>query len=228
MTELPEYAVNRVSGERFINPRSGLLVRGLPTMPPADALDLLQQKLAQATVLYENEGDSGRTGGYRAIIEVIQYLSSQGFPPGALSPLMGIAAAFCDADEGVQPPMFKPNRRHGAPPKPKEIGEFEQYLAVIVECCIRHYRDRVKAYPFKADALREAARLIQQSRHKLKISTRRLEEIRERVRQVTSGSFDRALFDDHVSAATRIGDPLSYASRLIDHPSLTRPPYFST
>lgn len=205
-------------GSVDVSPREGLLRRNPATKSRVAALDDVHRQLAAATVLFEMHGDSGRTGAYRALVDVVNYFAELGVPRASLLPLSAIAAALVDADRGVQSPIFKPDRvKGGRPPKAVFEDLLDQQLAVVMECCVRHHRDVVRARPFLPPAAREAAKIVNSSPLSCSVTPVQMREIRERVVQLPVGHSGRLQFDELLDSAVARSAPLEWAKLLVQN-----------
>jgi hypothetical protein len=212
----PHYLVDEATGDVTINPRAKLLTRQAPTMGPFNALERVHEELAVATELYENHGDGGKAGAFKAVIAVIEYFASRGIPRATLSPLTAIIVAMVDADQGVQSPIFKPFRKGGgAPPSSNEQLSFEGLLAVVTECCVRHCKAEGKR-PYIEPGARMAESMIRKSRWGIDPGFIRLREIRERISTADKDSPDRSNFDLFMSSTFAETTPLDYAKAMLN------------
>lgn len=209
-----EYTADRDSIR--VRPRDGLVRRLTPTEDSQTALKKVHEQLAAATVLFERHNDSGRVGVFRAITDVIDYFSSQGIPRAALLPLSVVAAALVDAERGTENALFKPSRAGARPLNPVMQSYFEEVLAVVTECCVRHERSKGSC-PFVEPGTKLAAKLVNESRHGTKVTHKQLREIRERVSQFRPGSSQRMQFDTLLDSQVAKDRPLEWAKSLIQH-----------
>lgn len=228
-TSAPNYAVNQTTGEIRIRPRDKLLER-LPTTASRNAaFDLLHERLAVATEFFQHHGDGGRYGVYRAMGDLIDYLTSRGIPHATIRPIEAVMASIVDADNGTASPIFEPSRnpKGGTPRKPVMKLEFEGKLAIVMECCVRHCRAEGKR-PFVEPAARMAAGLINESTWPVRVTARELVELRERVQQRKRGfSPDRMEVDQSMSGEVAQSNPLEWAKRLLAHEWVNPPPKIS-
>jgi hypothetical protein len=220
----PNFTHDQVTGTVRFRPREKLLERQPITEGRIAAFDKVHEKLAVATELYEHFGDGGKSGAYRAVIDVIDYFSSRGIPYSALAPLQAIAQAIVDADQGTSSPIFKPNRRGGGAP-PKSAGQlsFEGQLAVVMECCVRHYKSEGKR-PFLKPASIMAARLIKKSNWPVSPSAVNLREIRERISRKERLAPDRVTYEALIGSPLAETAPLDYANALLKNEHVIAPP----
>jgi hypothetical protein len=225
----PEYR-HDAEGLRII-PRPMLLTREKPATDAETAVEALHLRLAGATVLFDSNGDEGRAGVFASIVAVNEFLSEQGIPTAAYLPLVAIMAALADADIGRASPMFAtPKGRRGNAPKAQLDDDFEQFLAVITECCVQHQKG-IGARPFVEPATRQAASLINGSplRRQLArgVTRKQLRELRERVQGCRSGDSRRVTYDELTDARELMRDnPLGYAKALVAHPWVSVPQSF--
>lgn len=210
MFKPPEYT-NLGGGRLDINPRQQLLARRRGAIDPIVALDDLHQKLATATVIYEQHGDGGRAGAWRALTAVIDALRTQGLPVAALLPLSDLAIAMHDADRGISTPLLDVKRGRGKPPKSSRSSYADEFLAVIMECCVRIKREQGTASYLEA-ASRMAAKLVAEAQPKARVSTTRMREVREMVSQLKPGDPKRQVFDDFLREAAEAAEAASLLS----------------
>lgn len=203
-----------------------LLIRSAPTQPYDIALNEAQAQLAIAKAIFEQKGDGGALGVYNAILSVTDFFASQGLPRALLSPLSAVAEAMIDADQGASNPLLqrRGTKKIGAPVAP--IGQLliEGQLAVITECCVRHFKQE-GAWPYLEPAAAEASRLVKQSDWPIDPTSTNMREIRERVRGlVGAGAPDRIVYDMLLSTGGATKAPLEYAKRLLTSPLTERFP----
>ena len=205
------------TGRAEVNPRDGLLRRLEPTADPDVALDGVQMKLAIATELYESLGDDGRAGTYRALIDVVEYFTSLGFPHATLLPIATAASAIVDAEDGVESKTFRPSRnsKGGKPRKAAQSQAFEGLLAVVTECCVLHLKAQGKR-EFLDEASQLAAKLVNESPLSIRVTAARMREVREAVKQSTKG-IARDAFDTQMAGTIIRHIPLEYAKSLVSH-----------
>ena len=218
-TTAPNYAMDQATGDIRIRPREKLLERLPATASRNAAFDLLHERLAVATEFFQHHGDGGRYGVYRAMGDLIEYLTSRGIPHATIRPIEAVMAAIVDADNGTASPIFEPTRtpKGGTPPKPVMQLEFEGKLAIVMECCVRHCRLEGKR-PFVEPAARLAAKLINESTWPIRVTARELVELRERVQQRKKGfSPDRMEVDQSMSSEVARSRPLDWAKILLSH-----------
>lgn len=228
-TGAPNYAIDDATGDIRIRPREKLLERLPVTVPRGEAFDLLHERLAVATEFFQHHGDGGRYGVYRAMSDLITYLSDRGIPRATLRPMEAVMAAIVDADNGVANPIFEPKRtpRGGKPRKTVYQLEFEGKLTIIMECCVRHCRG-LGMWPYVAPAAQMAAKMVNESGWPLKVTARELEELRERVWQEKNGSSpDRMELDQSMSSRVAREMPLEWAKLLLSHEWVNAPPKLS-
>ena len=203
-------------GEKLeINPRAELLERRAPRTSPAEALELLHEKLAIDTVVYESHGDGGRAGAWRALTDVIDYLRDQGLPLASLLPLSGMATAMADGERRVSSPLFAVERSPGKPPKPIAETIVDQFLAVVMECCARHYRDAKGVSSFLGPASRHAANIINASANCPRITAKRLLELRETISEKPTKDIGRETFDLLMREASKSPSSLQWAEGFV-------------
>lgn len=215
----PNYAVDQATGDVRIRPREKLLERLPATASRNAAFDLLHERLAVATEFFQHHGDGGRYGVYRAMSDLIKYLTSRGIPHATIRPIEAVMAAIVDADNGTASPIFEPTRtpKGGTPPKPVMQLEFEGKLAIVMECCVRHCRSEGMR-PFIEPAARLAAKLINESTWPIHVTARELVELRERVQQRKKRfSPDRMEVDQAMSSEVARSKPLDWAKILLAH-----------
>jgi hypothetical protein len=215
----PNYTVDQATGDVRIRPREKLLERLPATASRNAAFDLLHERLAVATEFFQHRGDGGRYGVYRAMSDLIDYLTSRGIPHATIRPIEAVMAAIVDADNGTASPIFEPTRtgKGGSPPKPVMQLEFEGKLAIVMECCVRHCRAEGKR-AFVEPAARLAAKLINESTWPIRVTARELVELRERVQQRKNGSSpDRMEVDKSMSSEVARSRPLDWAKVLLAH-----------
>lgn len=218
-TSAPNYAVDQANGDVRIRPREKLLERLPATASRNAAFDLLHERLAVATEFFQHHGDGGRYGVYRAMADLIEYLTSRGIPHATIRPIEAVMAAIFDADNGTSSPIFEPSRtaKGGTPRKSVMQLEFEGKLAIVMECCVRHCRAEGKR-PFVDPAARLAAKLINESTWPIRVTARELIELRERVQQRKKGfSPDRMEVDQSMSSEVARSRPLDWAKILLAH-----------
>lgn len=225
----PSYAVDPISGDLRIWPRERLLERLPVTASRNTAFDLLHERLAIATEFFQHHGDGGRYGVYRAMADLIEYLTSRGIPHAAIRPIEAVMAAIVDADNGTASPIFEPIRtpKGGTPRKSVMQLEFEGKLAIVIECCVRHCRAEGMR-PYVEPASRLAAKLINESTWPIRVTARELVELRERVQQRGKGlSPDRMEVDQSLSSEVARSNPLAWAKILLEHEWVNPPPKVS-
>lgn len=212
----PVFAVDAVRGEIVIRPRKALLDRQPATVGRVAAFDRLHKELAAATELYLHRGDGGREGVRDATVALFDYLTSRGIPPAALEPIIAVQAAIDDADRGTASAVFKPRRmpRGGKPPASDMQRAFDAKLAIVMECCVRHYKT-AKMRPYIRPAADLAADLIGKSDWPVKVTARQLEELRERIQQSPKNSVDRASVDIAFKSGLADFAPLDWAKALL-------------
>jgi len=186
-------------------------------------LDQLHQKLAAATVLFEQHADGGRAGAYRALQEIVDYFSDLGIPYATLLPFSALAAALVDADRGVESRLFKPDRKGGRPPKAALLDLMDQQFAVVMECCVWHLRDKAGKRTYLDEAARLAAKLVNESRLNCTVTAVQMREVRERIRQLRVGDAGRMQYDLLLDSPVAQADPLRWASTLMDHDWVSSP-----
>lgn len=212
------YMVNPANGDVRIRPRKKLLDRLPVTAGRNEAFDLLQEKLAIATEFFQHHGDGGRYGVYRAMRDVIQYLTSRGIPHATVRPIEAVMAAIVDADNGKASPIFAPSRNSngGKPPKAVLEREREGMLAIVMECCVRHCKAEGRR-PYLPPAAMLAAKLINESGWPTRVTARQLVELRESVQQQKSGVSPRLEVDISMSSPVAQSRPLEWAKVLLAH-----------
>lgn len=215
----PNYSIDPTTGDVRIRPREKLLERLPARTGRKAAFDQLHERLAVATEFFQHHGDGGRYGVYRAMGDLIEYLTSRGIPHATVRPIEAVMAAIVDADKGGSSPIFEPTRtpKGGTPPKSVMQLEFEGKLAIVMECCVRHCRAEGKR-PFVDPAARLAAKLINESKWSTRVTARELIELRERVQQRKKGfSPDRMEVDQSMSSDLARSSPLEWAKILLAH-----------
>lgn len=215
---LPNYSFDPSTDVIHVRPREGLLRRVPCTESRNKAFDQLHERLAIATEFFLHHGDGGRYGVFRAMGDIMEFLTSRGLPHATLEPIQAVMAAIVDADNGVSSPIFQPLRstKGGTPPKPVMQLDFEGKLAIVMECCVRQCRMEGKR-PFIAPAAQLAAKLIQQSGWPVEISPRQLVELRERIQQTSKDSADRRAVEESLSSHVAQAMPLEWAKCLLSH-----------
>ncbi len=221
----PNYALDQATGDIRIRPRERLLERLPATASRNAAFDLLHERLAVATEFLQHHGDGGRYGVHRAMFDLIEYLTSRGIPHATIRPIEVVMAAIVDADNGTASPIFEPSRlaKGGKPPKPVLQLEFEGKLAIVIECCVRHCR-KEGMRPFVEPAARMAAKLINASDWPIKVTSRELIELRERVQQTKVNSPTRQEVDIAMSSRIAQENPLRWAKEMLSHEWVNPPP----
>lgn len=219
----PEYLRNDDNGDVHIRPRLGLNGRTMSTKPRLRALEELQANLAGATVMHESHGDGGQLGAYMALNSVVDYLTALGIPPATLTPLTGIMAAFQHLRDGEQLDLFKCTPKVGAPGKSVIESQYEQVLACICECCVRHFRAKGQRR-YLEEACKAAARLANKSRLAADVSWVRMRELRERTKQLRPGSLGRVHFDILCDTGQIEVNPWLCAVFLANSDWVTKPP----
>lgn len=230
----PNYSENPDTGSITIRPRPKLLERQPPNKGRVAAFNEIHEKLAVATEFYQNHGDGGQYGVSRAINDIYDYFNDCGIPYAALEPIKAVAAAIVDAKDGVESPIFRPNRTvpegkkggSGRPRKAIEQLENEGYLAVIIECCILHCKEQ-KMRPFIKPAADQAAKLINTSNWPIKVTARELIELRERVQQTSNSSADRILLNELMNSEIAKKFPIDWANILLKHEWVNHRPELS-
>ena len=215
----PNYVVDPATGDVHIRPREKLLERLPATESRNAAFDLLHEQLAVATEFFQNYGDGGRYGVYRAMSDLIQYLTSRGIPHAAIRPIEAVIEAIVDADSGTASPIFEPVRtqKGGTPPKSVMQLQFEGTLAVVMECCVLHCKAEGQR-PYTKPAAVLAEKMIRQSSWPSSFTARKLEELRERIMQQKDRfSPDRVIFDELMSGEVVRSQPLEYARLLLSN-----------
>ena len=212
------YTIDPDTNNVRIQPREMLLDRLPPTVGRITAFDQLHEHLAVATELFQHHGDEGRTGVYRSMGYLFEYLKARGIPPATLQPLTVVMAAILDAERGTESPIFKPTRnvKGGAPPKAVLRIEFEGKLATIVECCVRHCKSEGKR-PYLKPGTQHAALLIKKSAWPESLTARGLQKLLERVKEQDRFSPDRMVYETSMSTEAARSNPLEYAKRLLSH-----------
>lgn len=224
----PVLSRDEVTGDVTVTPRSKLLERLPARAGRTAAFDEIHWRLAVATELFQENGDGGRAGVFKAVSDVIEYFSSRGIPHAALRPLEAVIAAIVDAEHGAENPVFTPIRDEtgGRPPKPFFQIEFEGKLAIVMECCVRHCRAQ-KMRPYIKPAADMAARLINASSWPGPVTAKQLTEIRERIQQSPSSSLDRITVDSSLSSPTARALPLAWAEMILSNEWVNPPPKLS-
>lgn len=200
-----------------------LLQREGVTAFRVEAFNTLAEKLAAATVLLRVWDDGGRAGVSFALSAITDYLVSRGIPFASLEPMTALRAAFVDADAGTAPKLFEVRRNAGGQRRGTEQEVFEGMVAVIVDCCVAHFRNAGQR-PYSEIAARHAAKLVNLSSVDGRaFSFREVQEIREKVRSSRQG-FSRQVFDELTSSALVKADPLKWAELLAESPQFAWPP----
>lgn len=218
----PEYQ-NNGDGRLDINPRPALLQRHPRRSAPDEAIDGLQQKLAVSTVIYEQHGDAGRAGAGRALREVIDYLRDQGLPTPALLPLFDLAVAMDELDHNVVVPLLAPKRKAGRPRKANADARTDAFLAVVMECCVRHYRDDERRHDFLEPAKQLATKMINQSALGLNVTKDRMEDVREAVTSQGTDEAARSIYDTFIRDAETNAPVLEWARAFVSTGWLPQP-----
>lgn len=227
-SDLPNYSVDPETGDIIIRPRERLLHRDDPTVSRVQALKTVHERLAADTEIFQNYGDGGRRGAYRALSHVIECLTSTGIPYATLRPLEAIMAAFSDADRGVASELFKPIRPRasggrGRPAKPSSQREFEGLLAVIAECCIQH--TKVQGHRnYKVQGIALAAKLVNASKWPTRITAGKLAKIRENVASASRKAPERWFWDATYASPGFHADPLGWAKQTLQNQLVNPPP----
>lgn len=227
-TSAPNYDVDKTTGDIRIRPREKLMERLPASASRNAAFDLLHERLAVATEFFQHHGDGGRYGVYRAMGDLIEYLTSRGIPYATTRTLEAVMAAIVDADDGVANPIFDPKRDEngGRPRKAVLQLAFEGQLGIVMECCVRHCKTLGKR-PYVKPAANLAAKLINESCWPVKVTAKQLIEIRERIQQSASNSPDRMEVDISLSSEVARAMPLEWAKILLTHEWVNAPPRFS-
>lgn len=220
----PVWEIDPITGETVIRPRKELLARERKTAGRVAAFDELHKQLAAATEEFLNRGDGGRQGVHDATCALVDYLASQGIPFPALEPLIAVQVAVVDADRGTASPIFDPNRKSagGKPPVSDMRRAFDGKMAIVMECCVQHFR-AAGARPYVGPAAQLAARMINASAWGVKVTARELEELRERIQQAGANSMDRAQVDIAFKSGVARERPLEWAKALLGE-GLVNPP----
>ncbi|MFN0045217.1 MAG: hypothetical protein ACKVOS_01965 [Sphingorhabdus sp.] len=205
------------TGEIVVHPRKGLLERQAKTASRVAAFDELHKQLAVATEVFLSLGDGGREGVYATTEALLEYLKGQGIPDAALWPLIPVQTAIVDADRGTASRLFTPSRtrKGGKPPVSDMQRAFDGQKAIVMECCVEHFRN-AKSRPYIRPAAQLAAKLINDSDWPVRVSARELEELRERISQSPKKSIDRAFVDAALKTATLKARPLEWAKALLN------------
>jgi len=202
------------SGDNPADMPSEDLLRRLPaTMNHATALKDIHYRLAHATNLIDQDE---REGVWRALNDVINYLSSQGLPMATLQPLMAVTSAIVDADRGIESAIFKPAKKSGRPPNSTSQIVNDQLLAVIAECCVRHER-ALGERDYLDRATRLAAQLVNSSKDGVRKTGAEMANVREKIRQLPANDTRRTLFDDFLDGRIVAEAPLAWARMLVEH-----------
>ena len=225
----PVWEIDPTTGDTVIRPRRELLARQRKTASRLAAFDELHKQLAAATEEFLNRGDGGCQGVYDATCALMDYLTSQGIPFAALEPLIAVQVALVDANKGVASPIFSPNRKPkgGKPPASDMQRAFEGKMAIVMECCVQHFR-AAGARPFVGPAAQLAAKMINASAWGVKVTARELEETRERIQQAGADSMDRAQVDIAFKSGVARKHPLEWATALLSEGLVNPPPKLST
>lgn len=224
----PNYALDTLTGDIRVRPRERLLDRLPPTASRNAAFDLLHERLAVATEFFQHHGDGGRYGVYRAMADLIDYLTSRGIPRATLRPLEAVMAAIVDADDNVASAIFALAKTEGGgrPRKPVMQTAFEGQVAIVMECCVQHCRAQ-KMRPYIAPAAELAAMLIRESTWPTAITAKQLIEIRERIQQAPASSPDRREVEIMMDSDVAKARPLDWAKTLLAHQWVNPPPKLS-
>ena len=204
-------------GDATIALQTDFLTRSAAIQPYDIALNEFQARLAIAKAIFEHQGDGGKAGAYKAILHVIDFFASQGFPLAILTPLSAIAEAMIDAEHGASNPLLQQRRRGKAGAPPASIGQLviEGQLAVITECCVRHFQQEGPP-PYVGPATDAAVKLVKESNWPIDPTATNMREIRERVRRlVGTQSPDRLVFDALMNTAGAKKAPLAFAKQLL-------------
>lgn len=223
--DVPSYTKDDATGDVRFHPRAKLLDRLPHSVSRVQALSYIRQKLAIATELFDHHGDGGRQGVLKAVLDVIDYFASLGVPQATLKPLSAVAEAIVDADEGNDSAIFKPKRgpMGGKPPARISQLEFEGHLATITECCVRH-RKMEGHWPFVEPGCALAAKMVNESKWPIKVTTTKLRELRERVQQSAKTSPDRIFLEKVTSSNVAMAMPLVWARLILEHDWVGPPP----
>ena len=224
----PNYRHDANSGNVIIRPRDGLLKRLPVSVGRVSAFDELHEKLATATELFQNYGDSGKRGVKFALTDTIAYLTSRGIPPAALRPLDAVLAALIDADKGISSPIFTPvrtkdNGGKGRPALSIEEREFRDLQAVVTQCCVEHLR-REGVNDYKKQGCALASRLIKASNWNRDISPDRLGKVRDQVNRSPARSIDRQFWNETLASDGYRIAPLEWAHQLLNSDLVNLPP----
>lgn len=227
-TSAPNYAADPATGEIRIRPRGKLLERLPATASRTAAFDLMHERLAVATEFFQHHGDGGRYGVYRAMGDLIEYLTSRGVPHATIRPIEAVMAAIVDADDGVANPIFDPKRDEGGGRPRKAVMQlaFEGQLGIVMECCVRHCKAQGQR-PYVKPAANLAVKLINDSGWPTKVTAKQLIEIRERIQQSASNSPDRMEVEISLSSDMAKAMPLEWAKILLAHEWVNAPPKVS-
>ena len=214
----PAYSFDPDTDLIHVRPRSKLLQRLPATTSRVAAFDELHEKLAIATEFFLHNGDGGRYGVFRAMGDLMEYLTTRGIPHASLEPIEAVMAAIRDADNGVASPIFRPRRskKGGTPGKPIKQLDFEGKLGIVIECCVRHCRSEGER-PFIKPAARLAEKLIRESAWPVNVTAKQLIELRERIQQSAKDSPDRSAVEESLSSQISHSHPLEWAKLLLAH-----------
>lgn len=223
--ESPHYVKDPQTGAITVSPRERLLERLPPSVGRSKAFADVHEKLAISKEIFDHHGDGGRSGVFRAIIDVVDYFSNLGIPRATLAPLSAVAAAIVDADHGTASAIFRPSRgaKGGKPPAPIDHLEFEGILATITECCVRHCKAEGQR-PAVGPGCVLAAKLVNESNWPITVTATRMRELRERVQQSARSAPERNFFEETTSSAVANARPLDWAKQLLVHPWVGPPP----
>jgi hypothetical protein len=220
----PPYSRDEQAGEIKISIPTKLLEKLPASNSRRKALDEIHTNLAVASLIFTHHGDHGRTGVYRAMLDLTDYFASLGVPRAVLEPITAVAAALVDAERGIESPLFRPKRKKGGrPPLSLMQLQFEGYLAVVTECCVRDCKNKGMR-PFLKPAFDMAAKLIRRSKWKARVESDQLRQIRERVSQGSSSDPDRQIWEQMLSSPIASQHPLAWAKSLLAHDWASRPP----
>ena len=115
----------------------------------------LEQQLTAANILYRTEGDGGRAGAIAALNAVSAFLHSiDRFRDSILAqPIVAIATALLDLNNGAQQPLVTPTRFGNRPPDSYSRLGLQAYAAATMEFLMRPGFTRQQAASAVAEEL---------------------------------------------------------------------------
>ena len=161
---------------------------------------------------------AGRAGVYDATIALIDYLKNQGIPYAALEPIIAVQTAIVDADRGTASPIFVPSRKRkgGKPPVSDMQRAFEGKMAIVMECCVLHFR-AAGHRPYIEPAAQLAKKMINEAAWQVEVTAHDLIELRKRIAQASVDSMDRVFVDKAFKSGLIKEHPLEVARFLLSY-----------